>query len=132
MINEINIALVGASGVVGGKIISLLEKKNLSINNFYPLGFSSVGKEISLNHKNFIIEDIANFDCTKANLVIFSAGSDFINTGKIFETNNGPMSFYQTDRCLFHTHKTGCDKFLLTVSITFLPFGCMSEKKHVM
>ncbi len=89
MINEINIALVGASGVVGGKIISLLEKKNISINNFYPLGFSSVGKEISLNHKNFIIEDIANFDCTKANLVIFSAGSevareyanDFVNKG---------------------------------------------------
>lgn len=38
MSNGINLALVGASGVVGGKIISLFEKKNLNINNFYPLG----------------------------------------------------------------------------------------------
>ena len=34
----INLALIGASGVVGKKIISLLENKNVEINNFYPLG----------------------------------------------------------------------------------------------
>ena len=43
MSNDINIALIGASGVVGRKIISLLEKKNIDVNNFYPLGSSSVG-----------------------------------------------------------------------------------------
>ena len=75
MSNGINLALVGASGVVGGKIISLCEKKNLNINNFYPLGSSSVGKEVSLNNKNFIIEDLSSFDSSKADLVIFSAGS---------------------------------------------------------
>ena len=31
----INLALIGASGVVGKKIISLLENKNIEINNFY-------------------------------------------------------------------------------------------------
>jgi aspartate-semialdehyde dehydrogenase len=62
----INLALVGASGVVGGKIISLCEKKNLNINNFYPLGSSSVGKEVSLNNKNFIIEDLSSFDSYKS------------------------------------------------------------------
>ena len=30
----INLALIGASGVVGKKIISLLENKNVEINNF--------------------------------------------------------------------------------------------------
>ena len=60
MTNKINIALIGASGVVGGKIISLLEKREININNFYPLGFSSVGKEIIFNnsintYKQFLI-----------------------------------------------------------------------------
>ena len=34
MSNGINLALVGASGVVGKKIISLLEKKNIDVSNF--------------------------------------------------------------------------------------------------
>ena len=75
MTNKINIALIGASGVVGGKIISLLEKREININNFYPLGFSSVGKEIIFNKQNLTIEDAANFDCTQAHLIILSAGS---------------------------------------------------------
>ena len=75
MNNAINIALVGASGVVGSKIISLLEKKNVNINNFYPLGSSSVGDEISFNNKTFIIEDLSDFESSKVHLAIFSAGS---------------------------------------------------------
>lgn len=75
MSSGINLALVGASGVVGDKIISLLEKKNINVSNFYPLGFSSVGRAVSFNNKSFIIEDLSNFDSSKAHLVIFSAGS---------------------------------------------------------
>ena len=32
----LNLALVGASGAVGQKIIQLLERKNFLVNNFYP------------------------------------------------------------------------------------------------
>ena len=89
MSNLINLALVGASGVVGKKIISLLENKNIKINNFYPLGSSSVGDEIVFNSNTYLIEDMANFDCSKVNLAIFSAGSkvaeeytkDFVKAG---------------------------------------------------
>ena len=89
MSNLINLALVGASGVVGKKIISLLENKNIKISNFYPLGSSSVGDEIVFNSNTYLIEDMANFDCSKVNLAIFSAGSkvaeeyakDFVETG---------------------------------------------------
>ena len=49
MNQAINIALVGASGVVGTKIMQLLEKKAFAVNNFYPLGSSSVGQEVTLN-----------------------------------------------------------------------------------
>ena len=85
----INLALIGASGVVGKKIISLLENKNVEINNFYPLGSSSVGDEIVFNNNEYKIEDLINFDYSKVNLAIFSAGSkvaeehakDFVNAG---------------------------------------------------
>ena len=85
----INLALIGASGVVGKKIIYLLENKNVEINNFYPLGSSSVGDEIVFNNKEYKIEDLTNFDFSKVNLAIFSAGSkvaeehakDFVNAG---------------------------------------------------
>ena len=89
MNNGINIALIGASGVVGRKIISLLEKKNIDVNNFYPLGSSSVGEEISFNQKIFKIDELSNFECSKIDLAIFSAGSsvardyaqDFVKQG---------------------------------------------------
>ena len=85
----INLALIGASGVVGKKIISLLENKNVEINNFYPLGSTSVGDEIVFNKNEYKIEDLTNFDYSKVNLAIFSAGSkvaeehakDFVNAG---------------------------------------------------
>ena len=76
MTSKINIALIGASGVVGRKIISLLDKRNLNIDNFYPLGFSSVGNKIVFKNQNLLIEDAADFDCTKAHLIILSAGSE--------------------------------------------------------
>ena len=75
MNNELNLALVGASGVVGQKIIQLLEKKNFKINSFYPLGKSSVGDEVSLMNQTYIIDDVDLFDATKANLIILAAGS---------------------------------------------------------
>ena len=58
MSNLINLALVGASGVVGKKIISLLENKNIEINKFYPLGSSSAGDEIVFNNNTYLIEDM--------------------------------------------------------------------------
>ena len=89
MSNGINIALIGASGVVGRKIISLLEKKNIVVNNFYPLGLSSVGEDISFNNEIFKIAKLSNFDYSKIDLAIFSAGSsvarehaqDFVKQG---------------------------------------------------
>ena len=76
MTQPINIALIGASGVVGTKIIQLLENKSFAINNFYPLGSSSIGQEIELNGSKYTIDSIDNFDFHLADLAIFSAGSD--------------------------------------------------------
>ena len=75
MSKRINLALVGASGVVGSKIISIFEKKNIAINNFYPLGLSSVGNKVIFNGRKYQIEELATFDSSLADVAIFSAGS---------------------------------------------------------
>jgi len=46
---SINLALIGATGVVGTKIIKLLEKKSYPVKDFIPLGNSTVGSNISFN-----------------------------------------------------------------------------------
>ena len=43
------LALVGASGVVGRKILQILEKKKITFEEFYPLGSTTVGEIITFH-----------------------------------------------------------------------------------
>ena len=71
----ISLALVGASGVVGTKIIQLIEKRAFPVDEFIPLGNSSVGSLIQLNNKQYQVESLENFSPKKGQFIIFSAGS---------------------------------------------------------
>ena len=51
MKQKTNIALIGASGVVGQKILQLLEEKKIDVDNLFPLGKSSVGSSINFQNK---------------------------------------------------------------------------------
>ena len=72
----VSLALVGASGVVGSKIIQLLEKRAFPIAQFIPLGNSTVGSFIQLNNQEYKVESLENFSPEKGQFVIFSAGSN--------------------------------------------------------
>ena len=75
-----NIAIVGATGNVGRKILEVLEKKELSIDNLYLLASSkSVGKKISFKNKDYPVSNLESFDFSKVKIAFFSAG------GKISE-----------------------------------------------
>ena len=74
MDKPLNMALVGASGVVGQKILQLLQKKDIKIDNLFPLGKSTVGQTINFQNKDYIIGDLDSFDPKEANITIFSAG----------------------------------------------------------
>ena len=75
-----NIAIVGATGNVGRKIIEVLEKKELSIDNLYLLASSkSAGSKIKFKGKQHEVFDLENFDFSKAKIIFFAAG------GKISE-----------------------------------------------
>ena len=71
----VSLALVGASGVVGTKIIQLLEKRSFPIDQFIPLGNSTVGSSIQYNNKQYEVESLKNFSPKKGQFIIFSAGS---------------------------------------------------------
>ena len=75
MNKEFSVALVGASGVVGTKIIKLLEKRLFPVGKFIPLGNSTVGSSIEFNNKKYLVESLENFDPQTAQITIFSAGS---------------------------------------------------------
>ena len=75
-----NIAIVGATGNVGRKILEVLEKKKLSIDNLYLVASSkSAGKNIHFKGKKHEIFDLENFDFSKVKIAFFAAG------GKISE-----------------------------------------------
>ena len=75
-----NIAIVGATGNVGRKIIEVLEKKELSIDNLYLVASSkSAGSKIKFKEKEHEVFDLESFDFSKAKITFFAAG------GKISE-----------------------------------------------
>ena len=71
-----DIAIVGATGNVGRKIIEILEKKQLDIENLFLLASkNSEGKKISYNGKEHIVIDLEKFDFSKVKIAFFAAGS---------------------------------------------------------
>ena len=75
-----NIAIVGATGNVGRKIIEVLEKKNISVNNLHLVASSkSAGSKLKFKGKEIKVENLETFDFSKAKITFFSAG------GKISE-----------------------------------------------
>ena len=70
-----NIAIVGATGNVGRKILEVLEKKELSFDNLYLVASSqSAGKKISFKGKEHEIFDLESFDFSKVKITFFAAG----------------------------------------------------------
>jgi len=75
MTNKYNIAIAGATGAVGSEIIQILEQRDFPIDNLYLLASSkSKGKKIEFKEKEVIVEDLENFDFSKAHIGLFSPG----------------------------------------------------------
>ena len=71
-----NIAIVGATGNVGRKILEVLEKKNFPIDNLYFVASSkSAGSKLKFKGKEIVVENLESFDFSKSDITFFSAGS---------------------------------------------------------
>ena len=75
MSQKYNIAVVGATGAVGNEIIQILEQRDFPIDNLYLLASAkSKGKKIEFKGEELIVEDLAEFDFSKAHIGLFSPG----------------------------------------------------------
>ena len=70
-----DIAVVGATGAVGETMLSILEERNFPVGKVYALASSrSVGKRIPFKGSSLQVQDLADFDFSKVQIGLFSAG----------------------------------------------------------
>lgn len=94
-----NIAIVGASGLVGRKILQMLDEFNIEINNLYLYSSAkSAGSTISFKGKDYVLLELnkKNIADKKIDFALFSAGASvskefaplFIKGGSIVIDNS--------------------------------------------
>ena len=71
-----NIAIVGATGNVGRKLLEVIEKLNFEFSELYLIASDkSIGKKITFKGKTYSIIGLDDFDFSKVKIAFFSAGS---------------------------------------------------------
>ncbi len=77
-----NIAIVGATGNVGRKLLEVIEKLNFKFGELYLIASDkSIGKKITFKNKTYSILGLSNFDFGKVQIAFFSAGSTIEKNG---------------------------------------------------
>ena len=75
-----NIAIVGATGNVGRKILEVLEQKKILIDQLFLVASQrSAGQKIKFNGKEHVVYNLETYDFSKGDITFFAAG------GKISE-----------------------------------------------
>jgi aspartate-semialdehyde dehydrogenase len=71
-----NIAVVGATGAVGETMLSILAERAFPVGDVYAVASSrSIGKRVAFGNRYLVVEDLADFDFSKADIGLFSAGA---------------------------------------------------------
>src|SRR5580700_1446861 len=71
------VAVVGATGLVGDTMISVLEERKFPVSELYALASNrSLGKSVRFAGKQLPVEDLASFDFARADIGLFSAGGE--------------------------------------------------------
>ena len=71
-----NIAIVGATGNVGRKLLEVLEKLNFKFDQLYLIASDkSIGKKVNFKNKDYSLVSLNDFDFSKVQIAFFSAGS---------------------------------------------------------
>jgi aspartate-semialdehyde dehydrogenase len=76
--NKYDVAVVGATGMVGRMFLKVLEEKQFPINNFYAFASAkSAGSKITFNGKEYDVEELneKSFD-RHIDIALFSAGGE--------------------------------------------------------
>ncbi|MEF8833969.1 MAG: aspartate-semialdehyde dehydrogenase [Halofilum sp. (in: g-proteobacteria)] len=75
MASEYNVAVVGATGVVGETMLQLLAERKFPAASVTALASSrSAGTEVKYGNKMLTVQDLAEFDFADTHIALFSAG----------------------------------------------------------
>lgn len=76
MTEKIDVAVVGATGVVGEALLEILAKRKFPIGKIYALASErSIGKTVDFGNRTLDVDDLAEFDFAKVQIGLFSAGA---------------------------------------------------------
>jgi aspartate-semialdehyde dehydrogenase len=71
-----NVAVVGATGLVGSNMLSILEQRDFPVNEVFALASArSVGKTVKFKGRELPVHDLETFDFKQAQIALFSAGA---------------------------------------------------------
>lgn len=77
MSRQWRVAVVGATGLVGETMIQVLAERNFPVSELYPLASNrSLGKSVEFRGRHYAVEELATFDFSRADIGLFSAGSE--------------------------------------------------------
>ena len=75
MSKQYDVCILGATGAVGEAMLSILEQRKFPVRNLYPLASSrSAGSTVSFKGEELTVIDVDDFDFSKAQIGLFSAG----------------------------------------------------------
>jgi aspartate-semialdehyde dehydrogenase len=76
-----NIAVVGATGLVGENILSILEERKFPVNELFLLASDrSAGTKVSFQGHTVKVQNIVDFDFTQVQIALFAAGEEVAAT----------------------------------------------------
>jgi aspartate-semialdehyde dehydrogenase len=74
--NRFDVAVVGATGVVGETMISILEERNFPVARLFPVASErSAGTRIKFQEEYLTVENLDDFDFSKVRIGLFSPGA---------------------------------------------------------
>ena len=76
MNKKYNVAVVGATGVVGETMLSILAERDFPVENVYPLASArSSGTRIEYDGRYIAVQNLEEFDFSRTDIGLFSAGA---------------------------------------------------------
>ncbi|CAH0534065.1 Aspartate-semialdehyde dehydrogenase 2 [Vibrio stylophorae] len=77
MSQTVNVAILGATGLVGEAMVERLAERDFPLGELFLLASErSAGEAVKYKNKRIIVQDVAEFDWSQVQIALFSAGSD--------------------------------------------------------
>ena len=76
MDRQFAVAVVGATGLVGEMMVTVLEERAFPVSQLFPLASNrSLGRSVSFRGRNHPVRELSGFDFSQCDLALFSAGA---------------------------------------------------------